>query len=49
MLADYCWTLARDGPTMEYKRQAKLKKKKSIIWFVLNLHEKDCTGVQFML
>jgi len=23
MLADYCWTLARDTPTMEYKRQAK--------------------------
>ena len=27
MLADYCWTLARDVPTMEYKRQAKQKKK----------------------
>ena len=27
MLADYCWTLARDAPTMEYKRQAKRKKK----------------------
>jgi hypothetical protein len=24
MLADYCWTLERDVPTMEYKRQAKL-------------------------
>jgi len=23
MLADYCWTLAMDDPTMEYKRQAK--------------------------
>jgi len=23
MLADYCWTLARDIPTMECKRQAK--------------------------
>jgi len=23
MLADYCWTLARDVPTMECKRQAK--------------------------
>ena len=23
MLADYCWTLARDAPAMEYKRQAK--------------------------
>jgi len=23
MLANYCWTLARDIPTMEYKRQAK--------------------------
>jgi len=30
MLTDYCWTLARDIPTMEYKLQAKkLKKKKS--------------------
>ena len=28
MLADYCWTLARDVPTVEYKRQAKRKKKK---------------------
>ena len=27
MLADYCWTLARDVPTVEYKRQAKRKKK----------------------
>jgi len=26
MLADYCWTLERDAPTMEYKRQAKRKK-----------------------
>jgi len=26
MLADYCWTLARDAHTMEYKRQAKRKK-----------------------
>ena len=23
MLADYCWTLARDAPVMEYKRRAK--------------------------
>jgi len=23
MLADYCWTLERDDPTVEYKRQAK--------------------------
>jgi len=27
MLADCCWTLARDAPPMEYKRQAKRKKK----------------------
>ena len=27
MRADYCWTLAMDAPTMEYKRQAKGKKK----------------------
>jgi len=25
MLADYCWTLARGVPTVEYKRQAKEK------------------------
>ena len=34
MLADYCWTLARDAPTTEYKRQA--KRKKYVILFVLN-------------
>jgi len=28
MLTDYCWTLARDATTMEYKRQAKRKRKK---------------------
>ena len=28
MLADCCWTLARDVPTVEYKRQAKRKNKK---------------------
>jgi hypothetical protein len=27
MLADYCWTLVRDAPTMECNRQAKQKKK----------------------
>jgi hypothetical protein len=27
MLADYYWTLTRDVPTMEYKRQAKRGKK----------------------
>jgi hypothetical protein len=26
LLADCCWTLARDAPTMEYKRQAKRQK-----------------------
>jgi hypothetical protein len=26
ILADYCLTLARDAPTMEYKRQAKRQK-----------------------
>jgi hypothetical protein len=31
MLADYCWTLARDALIMEYKRQAKRKKKKKKI------------------
>ena len=34
MLADYWWTLARDAPTMEYKRQATQKRK--IRDFVLN-------------
>jgi hypothetical protein len=28
MLADYCWTLARDAPNMEYNRQAKPRSKK---------------------
>jgi len=32
MLADCCWTLARDDPTVEYKRQAKRKIKS---WFCL--------------
>jgi len=37
MLTGYCWTLARDAPTMEYKRQAKQKeRKKNVILFVLN-------------
>jgi len=27
MLADCCWTLAMAAPTVEYKRQAKRKKK----------------------
>jgi len=35
MLADYCWTLERDAPNMECKRQAK-QKKKYMILFVLN-------------
>jgi len=49
MLADYCWTLVKDAPTMEYKRQAKRKKK--AILFVLNeeLTRKDCADVQFNL
>jgi len=34
MLADYFWTLARDAPTMEHKRQA--KRKNYVILFVLN-------------
>ena len=40
MLAEFCWTLARDVPTVEYKRQAKRKKKKkkekNMILCVLN-------------
>ena len=40
MLANYCWTLARDAATMEYKRQAKWgggeKKRRKKILFVLN-------------
>jgi hypothetical protein len=27
MLVNYCWTLARDAPTVEYKRHEKRKKK----------------------
>ena len=36
MLADYCWTVARNAPTMGYKRHAKQKKKEYVILFVLN-------------
>jgi len=37
MIADYCWTLARDVPTMEYKRRAKQgEREKKVILFVLN-------------
>jgi len=40
MLADCCWTLARDALTMEYKRQAKRKNKqtnkKNMISFMSN-------------
>ena len=35
MLADCCWTLARDAPTVECKRQAN-EKNIYIILFVLN-------------
>ena len=35
MLADYCWTLARDAPTIEYKRDAKRQKKRDFL-FALN-------------
>ena len=31
MLADYCWTLARVIPTMEYKRQDNGRKKKDVV------------------
>jgi hypothetical protein len=42
MLADYCWTLARDVPTVECERQAKRgekekeERKKNMIFCVLN-------------
>jgi len=50
MLADYCCTLARDVPTMEYKRQTKQNKKKyTILCKRMYLHKKDCADVQFML
>ena len=48
MLANYCWALARDVPTMEYKRQAKRKKNK-ILCYIMNLQEKDSADVQFTL
>ena len=35
MLADCCWTLARDAPNMDRKRQKK-KEKKKVILFVIN-------------
>jgi len=31
MLADYCWALARDARAMEYKPQAKRKKKSHFV------------------
>jgi len=31
MLADCCWTLARDAPTVECKRQAKRKKSRDFV------------------
>jgi hypothetical protein len=34
MLAKYCWTSARDAPTVEHKQQA--KRKKYVILFLLN-------------
>jgi hypothetical protein len=49
MLAKYCWTLARNAPTVEYKRQAKRKKKKTFLCLIMNLQEKDCADVQFTL
>jgi len=36
MLADYCWTLAKDAPTMEYKRQAKRKYNYMILFVLYN-------------
>jgi len=45
MLADYCWTLAREIPTMEYNQQAKKKKYIYIYIFVLNnelTHKRLC-------
>ena len=36
MLTDYCWTLARVAPTMEYKRQTKRGGGNYVILFVLN-------------
>jgi hypothetical protein len=35
LFADYCWTLARNVPTMEYKRQEK-RRKNYMNLFVLN-------------
>jgi hypothetical protein len=35
LLANYCWTLASDTPSMEYNRQAKRKKKNCTILLVL--------------
>ena len=49
MLAEYCWTLARDAPTTEYKRQAPPPQKKRFLCYIVNLHEKDSADVQFTL
>jgi len=36
MLADFCWSLARDVPNMEYKRQAKREKRHMILYALNN-------------
>jgi hypothetical protein len=50
ILANYCWTLARVAPNIEYKRQAK-RKKSDMILFALNneLTQKKTADVQFTL
>ena len=43
MLTDYCWTLARDAPTMEYKRWGGNVLNNELTW------KKNCANVQFTL
>jgi hypothetical protein len=45
MLADYCWTLARDAPTMEYNRQEKLIYIYIYIYTHTHTHTHDFVGV----
>jgi HJR/Mrr/RecB family endonuclease len=52
MLADYCWTLAMDAPTIEYKRQAKRKKKKLAALSMLHKAKKAyyaCDVIRFLV
>ena len=48
MLADYCWTLARDA--VQWNKSDRQNGGNYMLWcYIMNLHEKDCADVQFTL